>query len=68
MNTLPSREIYILIPYGAEWEDIVIYIEKELAIAASKRYPNYRVEIFKEIQDGFEPSYCYYKNGELITN
>lgn len=60
--------IYVLI-YGSEWEDIIIFLSKEDAIKKSKDYPNCRVEIFgKTNTSGYEPTYNYYQNGELIQN
>jgi len=63
--------VYLLI--GGEWEDIVVYLSKEDAIEVSKKYPNYRVEIFgKNMEDstdsGFIPTYGYYKNGEYNSS
>jgi len=59
--------VYMLLPDGAEWEDIIIILNKEDAIAASIKYYKMRVEIFKKKQDdvGYTPTYNYYKNGEL---
>jgi hypothetical protein len=61
-------ELYMLIPNGAEWEDLILYKNKEDAIAASIQYYKMRVEIFKKKENGkYEPSYYYYKKGELIN-
>jgi hypothetical protein len=57
--------IYVLI-CGAEWEDTVIFLSKEDAIAESIKYPKLRVEIFSKTNiGGYIPTYSYYKNGEL---
>ena len=61
-----SDEIYMLLPDGAEWEDIILFIDKEEAIAASIKYHKLRVEIFKKKNIGYHPTYNYYKNGILI--
>jgi hypothetical protein len=59
--------VYMLLPDGAEWEDMILIIDKEEAIEASKKYPKRRVEIFgrEENKLGYHPTYNYYKNGEL---
>ena len=58
--------IYVFI-FGDEWEDIRIFLSKEEAIAESIKYPKNRVEIFsKKESSGYEPTYHYYKNGELF--
>lgn len=40
--------LYVLVPNGAEWEDLTIYLTEEEAIMKSKKYPNFRVEIFHQ--------------------
>lgn len=66
--------VYVLI-YGRDWEDSVIILSKDDAIATSKKYPNSRVEIFSKSKNidksliktlGYTPTYNHYKNGELI--
>jgi hypothetical protein len=66
--------VYVLI-YGSDWEDNVIILSKDDAIATSKKYPNSRVEIFSKSKNidkslintlGFTPTYNYYKNGEIV--
>jgi hypothetical protein len=58
--------VYVLL-FGSEWEDIVILLSKEDAINESIKHPNARVEIFsKNNTSGYEATYNYYKNGELI--
>ena len=58
--------VYVL-PYGSEWEDMIILLSKEDAINESIKYPNTRVEIFsKNNKSGYTATYNYYKNGELI--
>jgi hypothetical protein len=61
--------VYMLLPDGAEWEDMIIILNREEAIEASIKYSKMRVEIFKKKEDGigYEPSYNYYKKGEYIT-
>jgi hypothetical protein len=51
---------------GAEWEDIVIYLSREEAIAKSKKIPTVRMEIFKKTEDGYRPTYTYFLNGEFV--
>lgn len=65
-----SEFIYMLLPDGAEWEDIVLLLDKEEAINASIKYYKCRVEIFKKKENdiGYVPTYNYYKNGNLIIN
>jgi len=66
--------VYVLI-YGSDWEDNVIILSKDDAIATSKKYPNSRVEIFSKSKNidkslaytiGYTATYNYYKNGELV--
>ena len=59
--------VYMLLPDGAEWEDMVLILNKEEAIEASKKYYKCRVEIFGKQKDkiGYTPTYYYYTNGEL---
>ena len=60
--------IYLLVK-GSEWEDVIVYLQKEEAIEISKKYPNYRVEIFiKNNKNGFIPTYNFYRNGIFILN
>ena len=60
--------VYMLLADGAEWEDIVIILDKEEAIQASIKFKKLRVEIFKKGVFGYIPTYSYYSNGELIQN
>ena len=50
-----------------DWEDIVIYLNKEDAIEASIKYHNSRIEIFgkNNNDNGYSPTYDYYKNGKI---
>ena len=59
---------YMLVPNGAEWEDMIIIVNKEDAITISKKYYKNTVQIFvkKENSIGYEPMYNYYLNGEYI--
>jgi hypothetical protein len=59
--------VYVLVPNGAEWEDLTIYLTEEEAIMKSKMYPRFRVEIFHQTALGFRPQYKYYSNGELCS-
>jgi hypothetical protein len=58
----------MLLPDGAEWEDMIIILNKEEAIQMSIKYKKARVEIFKKDKVGYVPSYNYYCNGELVQN
>jgi len=61
--------VYLLVNDGCEWEDIKVYLSKELAIEKSKRQPNSRVEIFsKNNNNEYIPTFNYYKNGEYIQS
>jgi len=61
--------VYLLIKDN-NWEDIVVFLDKEEAIAASIKYSTCRVEIFNKNNDtnGYEPTYNYYANGIFIKN
>ncbi len=60
-------ELYVLIPYGAEWEDMILCDNKETALDMSLRYTNARVEIFEKKEGTlyYVPTYKYYKDGVL---
>jgi hypothetical protein len=51
---------------GAEWEDLVIYLSRDEAIAKSKKHPKVRLDIFKKSDDGYRPTYTYFLNGEFV--
>ena len=55
--------VYMLVQDGAEWEDIIIILDKEEAIQASIKFYTSRVEIFKKSSLGYIPTYTYYKGG-----
>jgi squalene cyclase len=56
--------VYMLLPDGAEWEDMVIILDKEEAIQASIKFYKCRVEVFKKSSLGYTPTYTYYSKGE----
>jgi hypothetical protein len=58
--------LYVFTVDGAEWEDLVIYLSKEEAIAKSKKFPKVRLDIYKKTEDGYRPTYKFYLNGELV--
>ena len=62
-----EKFIYMLVGNGYEWEDMILFTEKEEAIQMSKKYPKERVQIFQKTNAGFVPIYSYYQNGELHT-
>ena len=53
---------YVYVQIGSEWEDLVIYLNKDEAIQTSIRKPNSRIEIFEKTDDfnGYLPTYNYY--------
>ena len=53
--------IYVLVCDKFEWEDIVIYVDENEAKIQSINNPNKRVEIFSKTENGYKPTYCYYK-------
>jgi hypothetical protein len=57
--------VYMLVQDGAEWEDIIILLDKEEAIQASIKFYTSRVEIFKKSSLGYIPTYAFYKAGNL---
>jgi hypothetical protein len=59
-------ELYVFTVDGAEWEDLVIYLSEEEAIAKSKKHPKVRLDIYKKTEDGYRPTYRYFLNGELV--
>ena len=59
--------LYVLVCDGLEWEDIVVYLTENEAIAASIKYKKHRVEIFQKTDNGYMPTYNYYNNGKYIS-
>ncbi len=58
--------VYLLVVDGAEWEDLVVYLSKEEAIARSLKYPKTRIEIFSRSENGgYVPTYNFYLNGTI---
>ena len=55
--------IYLLVANGAEWEDIIVFLSEKEAIESSKKNINSRIEIFTKSNNGYIPTYNYYKNG-----
>jgi hypothetical protein len=58
--------IYVFVVHGAEWEDLIIFLSKEEAIAKSIECPTVRLEIFAKSTRGYIPTYNYYLNGKYI--
>jgi hypothetical protein len=58
--------VYVFTPDGAEWEDLIIFLSKEEAIAKSLKYPEVRLEIFEKSSKGYYPTYHYYLKGEYV--
>ena len=59
--------VYLFVVDGAEWEDIVVFLTKEEAIAKSKKHPTIRLEIFKVGKEGgYRPTYNYYLDGVYV--
>ena len=63
------KYVYALVPEKKHtWEDIIIFIEEELAIQASIINIDSRVEIFEKSESGgFIPTLNYFKCGIYIT-
>lgn len=58
--------IYLLLT-GKDWNDIIIFIDENDAIIASKNNPDFRVEIFNKDDNAvYISTYNYYKNGEYF--
>jgi hypothetical protein len=61
------EHIYVLVPAGAEWEDIIIFVSMEEAIEKSKSWSKTPVQIFaKHEKGGYRPTYSYYLNGVYV--
>jgi hypothetical protein len=60
---MANRQLYLLLPYGAEWEDIVIYDNKEDALGVLRSHPShkerFRIEVFEKKEGAlkFTPTY-----------
>jgi hypothetical protein len=63
------ENVYVFLPDGHEWEDMIIYLTEEDAIKASLAYRYARVEIFKKQPNGngYTPTYAYYEKGKLTN-
>ena len=55
--------IYLLVANGAELEDIIVFLSEKEAIDSSKKNPTSRIEIFIKSDNGYIPTYNYYKDG-----
>lgn len=58
--------VYVFVVDGAEWEDLIIFLSKEEAIAKSIECPKVRLEIFLKSTKGYIPTYNYYLNGKFV--
>ncbi len=60
------RRVYVLMEdVDPVWCDMVIFIDLEKAIEASKKHPNMLLEIFEKEKDGeFLPTHTFFRNGE----
>ena len=47
--------------------NIIIYLTLQDAVASSIENPGKKVVIFKKSDDGYIPTYKYYKNGKLYN-
>lgn len=46
--------VYVFtVPSSTEWEDLVIYLSLEEAIAKSKKHTKVRLDIYKKTPDGY---------------
>lgn len=69
MESIQSNKlVYMLIPYGGEWDDITIILNENDAIELSIKYPKMRVELFEKDAIGYVPTYKYYQNGNLFNS
>ncbi len=61
-------EIYVLLPNNAEWEDMIIFLDKDAALSCLNKKQDWRIEVFKPKHDSnnncipsidsqFEPTY-----------
>lgn len=60
-----TQYLYMLTNIDFSWEDNILYNDEKIAIEQSKKFPNFRIEIFLSNGGIFQPTYCYYKNGIL---
>ena len=60
-------EVFVFTPNSAEWEDMIVYTDKEDAITKSKKHPKVRLEIFvRGCDGGYRPTYSYFLNGSIV--
>lgn len=60
-----SKCVYVLCGKGCEWEDLIVFLDREEAVEASRRVPHARVEVFNKTayEVGFRPTYTFIQNG-----
>lgn len=57
-----NKELYVLVCNGLEWEDLVIFDNKEEAIKELQKHnDNYRIEVMKYENNKFIPAYRRYQ-------
>ena len=60
--------IYVLVFDKLSWEDLCLYTSEDEAIQASIKNPTARIELFTKTDNGYIPTYNYYKSGKFIEN
>lgn len=56
-----NKELYVLVCNCLEWEDLIIFDNKEEAIKEVQKYNNnYRIEVMKYHNNKFIPAYRQY--------
>ena len=63
-----SDFIYMLAPNKGNWEELILYKNKEDAIAASIKYYEIPVQIFYKGDDGYEPTEFCYIHGKIYAH
>jgi hypothetical protein len=64
MNT-EINFVYILIKEN-DWENMVVFLSKEDAIAKSIQDPDCRIEVFEKNNNSYKPTYNCYRNGVYV--
>ena len=72
---MATKQLYLLLGNGADWEDIVIYDNKEEATRVLRSHPShnnrFRIEVFEKKEGSlkYTPAYkTIFYNGETNMN
>lgn len=59
--------VYILVQDN-DWENMIVFLSKEAAVKESLLKADARIEVFKKNNNGYKPTYNYYRNGTYVPS